>query len=219
MKANNIMEINNKIEIYTKNRELAKSIVQDMDEEGIYIAIATPILNGISYPLTAGDTITCNYNDGKGNIYNFKAKVKGRKFDNIAMIILERESELKKVQRRDYVRISFMNKVKYLPIDKYNESMLRDIENCDYREGQTLDLSGGGIRIKVKESLNLGQLVMLNTKINDEDILALGKIVRDENQNKNEHIYGVKFKYIDAKVREGIIQFIFQNMRKQMKTK
>ncbi|WP_346913537.1 PilZ domain-containing protein [Clostridium sp.] len=219
MKANNIMEINNKIEIYTKNRELAKSIVQDMDEEGIYIAIATPILNGISYPLTTGDTITCNYNDGKGNIYNFQAKVKGRKFDNIAMIILERESELKKVQRRDYVRIPFMNKVKYLPIDKYNESMLRDIENCDYREGQTLDLSGGGIRIKVKESLNLGQLVMLNTKINNEDILALGKIVRDENQNKNEHIYGVKFKYIDAKIRESIIQFIFQNMRKQMKTK
>jgi len=219
MKANNMMEINNKIEIYTKNRELAKSIVQDMDEEGIYIAIATPILNGISYPLTTGDTITCNYNDGKGNIYNFQAKVKGRKFDNIAMIILERESELKKVQRRDYVRIPFMNKVKYLPIDKYNESMLRDIENCDYREGQTLDLSGGGIRIKVKESLNLGQLVMLNTKINNEDILALGKIVRDESQNKNEHIYGVKFKYIDAKVRESIIQFIFQNMRKQMKTK
>ncbi|MEW8992978.1 flagellar brake protein [Clostridium sp.] len=219
MKANNMMEINNKIEIYTKNRELAKSIVQDMDEEGIYIAIATPILNGISYPLTTGDTITCNYNDGKGNIYNFQAKVKGRKFDNIAMIILERESELKKVQRRDYVRIPFMNKVKYLPIDKYNESMLRDIENCDYREGQTLDLSGGGIRIKVKEGLNLGQLVMLNTKINNEDILALGKIVRDESQNKNEHIYGVKFKYIDAKVRESIIQFIFQNMRKLMKTK
>ncbi|GAA0767602.1 flagellar brake domain-containing protein [Clostridium subterminale] len=219
MKANNMMEINNKIEIYTKNCELAKSIVQDMDEEGIYIAIATPILNGISYPLTTGDTITCNYNDGKGNIYSFQAKVKGRKFDNIAMIILERESELKKVQRRDHVRIPFMNKVKYLPIDKYNESMLRDIENCDYREGQTLDLSGGGIRIKVKESLDLGQLVMLNTKINNQDILALGKIVRDETQNKNEHIYGVKFKYIDAKVRESIIQFIFQNMRKLMKTK
>ncbi|WP_346928245.1 PilZ domain-containing protein [Clostridium sp.] len=219
MKANNMMEINNKIEIYTKDRELAKSIVQDMDEEGIYIAIATPILNGISYPLTTGDTITCNYNDGKGNIYNFQAKVKGRKFDNIAMIILERESELKKVQRRDHVRIPFMNKVKYLPIDKYNESMLRDIENCDYREGQTLDLSGGGIRIKIKESLNLGQLVMLNTKINNQDVLALGKIVRDESQNKNEHIYGVKFKYIDAKVRESIIQFIFQNMRKLMKTK
>jgi len=214
-----MMEINNKIEIYTKDRELAKSIVQDMDEEGIYIAIATPILNGISYPLTTGDTITCNYNDGKGNIYNFQAKVKGRKFDNIAMIILERESELKKVQRRDHVRIPFMNKVKYLPIDKYNESMLRDIENCDYREGQTLDLSGGGIRIKIKESLNLGQLVMLNTKINNQDVLALGKIVRDESQNKNEHIYGVKFKYIDAKVRESIIQFIFQNMRKLMKTK
>ncbi len=197
MKANNMMEINNKIEIYTKNRELAKSKIQDIDEDGIYIAIATPILNGISYPLSTGDTVKCNYNDGKGNIYNFQAKVKGRKFDKIALITLERESELHKVQRRDYVRLPFINAMKYSPID----------------------ISGGGIRIKVKESLNLGQLVMLNTKINNEDILALGKIVRDETQNKNEYVYGVKFQFIDDKVRENIIQFIFKNMRKLMKTK
>ncbi len=219
MKANNMMEINNKIEIYTKDRELAKSKIQDIDEEGIYIAIATPILNGISYPLSTGDTVKCNYNDGKGNIYNFQAKVKGRKFDKIALITLERESELQKVQRRDYVRLPFINAMKYSPIDKYNESVLRDIENCDYREGQTLDLSGGGIRIKIKESLNIGQLVMLNTKISNEDVLALGKIVRDETKNKNEYVYGVKFQYIDAKVRENIIQFIFKNMRTLMKTK
>jgi len=60
---------------------------------------------------------------------------------------------------------------------------------------------------------------MLNTKISNEDILALGKIVRDETKNKNEYVYGVKFQYIDAKVRENIIQFIFKNMRKLMKTK
>lgn len=219
MKANNMMEINNKIEIYTKNRELAKSKIQDIDEEGIYIAIATPILNGISYPLSTGDTVKCNYNDGKGNIYNFQAKVKGRRFDKIALIILERESELQKVQRRDNVRMSFFNMMRYSPIDKYNESILRDIENCDYREGQTLDLSGGGLRIKIKESLKLGQLVILNTKINNEDILALGKIVRDETQNKNEYVYGVKFQYIDAKIKENIIQFIFKTTRNLIKTK
>ncbi len=219
MKANNMMEINNKIEIYTKNRELAKSKIQDIDEEGIYIAIATPILNGISYPLSTGDTVKCNYNDGKGNIYNFQAKVKGRRFDKIALIILERESELQKVQRRDNVRMSFFNMMRYSPIDKYNESILRDIENCEYREGQTLDLSGGGLRIKIKESLKLGQLVILNTKINNEDILALGKIVRDETQNKNEYVYGVKFQYIDAKIKENIIQFIFKTTRNLIKTK
>jgi len=214
-----MMEINNKIEIYTKNRELAKSKIQDIDEEGIYIAIATPILNGISYPLSTGDTVKCNYNDGKGNIYNFQAKVKGRRFDKIALIILERESELQKVQRRDNVRMSFFNMMRYSPIDKYNESILRDIENCEYREGQTLDLSGGGLRIKIKESLKLGQLVILNTKINNEDILALGKIVRDETQNKNEYVYGVKFQYIDAKIKENIIQFIFKTTRNLIKTK
>lgn len=219
MKADNIMEINNKIEVYTENRELAKSIVQDIDGEGIYIAIATPILNSISYPLTTGDEIQCNYNDAKGNIYEFNARVKGRKFDRIPMIILERQSQLKKVQRRDYVRVPFINKVKYSPIDKYNENMLRDIERCNYKEGQGLDLSGGGIRIKTKESLKLGQLLMVNTTIDNEDVLALGEIVRDETQNKNEYIYGVKFKYIDAKVRENIIKFIFQNMRKLIKTK
>lgn len=217
MEDNNIMKINNKIEIYTKDLELAKSIIQDIDDDGIYIA--TPILNSISYPLSTGDTVKCNYNDGKGNIYNFQAKVKGRKFDKIALIILERESELQKVQRRDNVRMPFFSVMRYSPIDKYNESILRDIENCEYREGQTLDLSGGGLRIKIKESLKLGQFVILNTKINNEDILALGKIVRDETQNKNEYVYGVKFQYIDAKIKENIIQFIFKTTRNLMKTK
>lgn len=219
MKANNVMEVNNKIEVYTENRELAKSIIQDIDEECINISIATPIFKGINYPLATGDLIECNYNDGKGNIFKFKAKVKGRMFDKIPMIILQRESDLKKIQRRDYVRIPFTNKIKYSAIDEYNEDMLRDIENCDYKTGQSLDLSGGGIRIKIDESLNLDQLIILNTIIGDEEVIALGKIVRDEKQNKNEHIYGVKFKYIDDKVRENIIKFIFQNMRKSVKTK
>ncbi len=217
MEDNNIMEINNKIEIYTKDFELAKSLIQDIDDDSIYIA--TPILNGKSFPLSTGDTVKCNYNDGKGNIYNFQAKVKGRKFDKIALIILERESELQKVQRRDNVRMPFLNMMRYSPIDKYNENILRDIDNCEYREGQTLDLSGGGLRIKIKESLKLGQLVVLNTKINNEDILALGKIVRDETENKNEYVYGVKFQYIDAKIKENIIQFIFKTTRNLMKTK
>lgn len=219
MKANNVMEINKKIELYTENRELAKSIIQDIDEECINISIAIPILKGINYPLDVGESIECNYNDGKGNIFKFKAHVKGRKFDKIPMIILQRESDLEKIQRRDYVRIPFTNKIKYSAIDKYNEGMLRDIEHCDYKVGQALDLSGGGIRINIGESLNLGQLIILNTIIDDEEVIALGKIVRDEKQNKNEHIYGVKFKYINAKVRENIIKFIFKNMRKSVKTK
>ncbi|MEG1256033.1 flagellar brake domain-containing protein [Clostridium sp.] len=217
METNITMEINNKLEVYTEDNKLAKSIIQEVDNDSI--SIAMPIYMGINYPLLKGNLIECNYNDGKGNIYRFTAEVIGRKFDRIPMIVISKKSELEKIQRRDFVRIPFINEIGYAIIDKYNERMLHDIEKVDYKSGKSLDLSGGGMRIKIKESLNLNQLIMIKTEVNNKPVLALGKVARIENSQGDEHVYGMAFKYIDNKVREEIIKFIFQNMRKSMKTK
>lgn len=212
------MEVNNKIEIYTETRETAKSILQEINNNRISIAV--PVLNGINYLLANGDIIDCNYNDGNGNIYGFGAKVVGRKIEKIPLIIMDVITELKKVQRRDFVRIPFLNQLRYLPIDKYNENVLHDLDHCSFLSGNSMDLSGGGMRIKISESMNLGQLMVVKTVIGNNAVLAICEVVRTEGVNigkEREYIYGIKFKYIDSKVREDIIGFIFHNMRKAIK--
>ncbi|MEG2657261.1 MAG: flagellar brake domain-containing protein [Clostridium sp.] len=211
------IEVNNRVEIQIKENGWAKSIIQEVDENSI--SIAMPIFNGIGYPLSEGEFISCNYNDGKGNIYKFEAEVIGRKFDRIPLIVIRTIGQYKKVQRRDFVRIPFINDIKYDVIEKYNDRILQDIETYDYKSGRSLDLSGGGMRIKVKEIISLQKLLIIKTKVGNKPVLAIGKIARVESVQGDEHIYGVKFEYIDNKVREEIIKFIFQNMRKAIKTK
>ena len=218
MAATVTMEVNNRIEISTNENENAKSIIQEVSDDRI--AIAVPVVGGKSYLLSNGDVVDCTYNDGKGNIYGFEAKVVGRKIERIPLIILETTSELEKIQRRDYVRIPFVNTIKYMPVDKYNESILQDLNHCDFYKGKSLDLSGGGMRVQMAHELNLGQLMVIKTVIGNSPVIAITEVIRSEgmiNVKEKEFTYGIKFKYIDSKIREEIIGFIFSNMRRAIK--
>lgn len=218
MKTAITMEINNKIEVRAQEEQWAKTILQEVT--GNVIAIAVPVLNGLNYLLSNDEKVECIYNDGKGNVYRFKAKVVGRKIERIPLVLMELESDLKKIQRRDFVRVPYIGNVKYMPIDKYNENVLHDLDKCSFKQGKTLDISGGGLRIQIKDDLQLGQLLVINIIIGTSKALAIGEIVRDEGLKpgiEKLYVYGVKLKYIDSNIREEIIKFIFQNMRKSMK--
>lgn len=212
------MEINNKIEVKAEDGQWAKTILQEIS--GDVISIAVPVLNGLNYLPQTDDELQCIYNDGKGNVFGFEATVIGRKLEKIPLIVLELESDLKKIQRRDFVRVPYVGKAQYMPVDKYNERLLHDLDHCEFKFGKTLDISGGGLRLQITDDLKLGQLLVLNMVIGDSKVLAIGEVVRNEGAKagkEKEFVYGIKLKYIDSKVREEIIKFIFQNMRKLMK--
>lgn len=218
MKTAITMEINNKIEVRAQDDQWAKTILQEIT--GNVISIAVPVLNGLNYLLSNNEKVECIYNDGKGNVYGFTAKVVGRKIEKIPLVLMELESGLKKIQRRDFVRVAYTGTVKYMPIDKYNESILHDLGKCKFKQGKTLDISGGGLRIQIKDVLKLGQLLVINLVIGTSKVLAIGEVVRNEGLKpgkEREYVYGVKLKYIDSNNREDIIKFIFENMRKSIK--
>lgn len=218
MKTAITMEINNKIEVRAENDQWAKTILQEIT--GDVISIAVPVLNGLNYLLSKDEKVECIYNDGNGNVFGFTAKVVGRKIEKIPLILMEVESGLKKIQRRNFVRVPYTGNVKYMPIDKYNESILHDLDKCTFKQGKTLDISGGGLRIQIKDDLKFGQLLVINLIIDTNKVLAIGEVVRIEGLKPGkgkEYVYGIKLKYIDSNAREDIIKFIFKNMRKSMK--
>lgn len=199
-------EINSKLEV-SWNDGYYKSSIENV-EEG-YIVISIPIKDGQYIPLRPGERIEVLYYDAN-DIYKFYTLVVGRRIDNIPVILLAYPKEVFKVQRRRFVRVPIVCTIEYSKIE--NNASQKPLN------GVMVDLSGGGMRIKLKDNLNAGDKIKITIPL-DKDIIQLeGEIVRIEpEENAKRNICGISFIDLEERTREKIIRFIFQVMRDQMK--
>jgi c-di-GMP-binding flagellar brake protein YcgR len=141
--------------------------------------------------------------------------VLGRGIDNnVRKIILRMPDNVKKVQRREYVRIQSVEYINYVILDKVkiNEDLIRKELPL---KAVMKDFSGGGVRIRVKEELKIGDMLLLSIPSGeDKNLLIYGEVVRIE-QEQNENLCGIKFNDIDEKSREKLIKLGFGIMRKR----
>lgn len=212
--------VNNKIEIIW-NREAYKSTIQDIQEECFSISI--PTKDGEYIPLKAGDTAEVLYYFDL-NIFQFDSIVKGRTVDGIPLILLEIPEKYTVVQRRQYFRVNkfdFFNISTHYKFDDKNPSKTNDgnleIKNGDniFNRAVLLDLSGGGMKIKLEEKVSQNDVLHFYLKTPKEDIELYGKIVRVERDELNAYICGICFLDLTQKVREKIIQYTFELIREQ----
>jgi len=143
------LEINNKLEVFYDKKNY-KSVIQDIREKEKEVLISIPVFDGEYLTLATGTIIEQIYY-GNNNIYQFKTKILGRtKERNLSLYRLSLPYDIKKIQRRDYVRVNFVKIINYINA--------KDIENEKYKKALLLDLSGGGMRIKVEEKLEKGEV-------------------------------------------------------------
>ena len=213
------MMINNKIEVIWE-KQIFRSNVQDVNEEVFYISI--PTKDGEYIPLRTGDLAEVIYYQDL-NIFQFDARVVGRKKDGIPLIILEIPETYKVVQRRQYyrvVRLDYLTDVnleKLAPEDVYKSTRTkkpRDISKM-LQKVVLLDLSGGGMRIKVDKPMEHGDILhfFLNTIKGEVEIY--GKVVRVERDEQKFYVCGIHFLDLTNLEREKIIQYTFEIMRNQ----
>ncbi|MCW6110387.1 flagellar brake protein [Clostridium sporogenes] len=209
-------KINNKVEI-ERDDGYYKSIIQDVNEDTIYITI--PANEGKYLPLNYNDKITVFYFDGE-KIFKFKTIVTGRKVDKILLIALKRPEKMNRIQRRNFVRISLILKTYAALIDTKRD--LKEIcysNKCntefDFFDADIVDISGGGLKLSTKKEIEFDEEIIVNIPFEKENIAVKGKIIRKQKENEK-YIYGVKFLDIDVLTREKIIKFIFSKMRKQV---
>lgn len=201
------LEINNKIEVIYGEKNY-KSVIQDIREEEDEILISIPVLDGEYLTLVTGRVIEQIYYDNNGNVYQFKSKVLGRiKEKNLSLYRFSYPFDVRKIQRRDYVRVNFIKAINYLSS--------KDIEKEKYKKALLLDLSGGGMKIKVDEKLDKNDLIFSKIIYDDSIIDVNGKVVRVEKTEDKEYICGINFSDIEERTREEIIRIVFKVMRKQ----
>lgn len=201
--------LNNRIEVI-KNKEIYKSIVQDIREKHIKINI--PVNKGEYLSLAMDEEIELIYYDKESSLFNFYCKVIDRvKENNISYYRLSLPYNIKKVQRRNFVRVNVLEFIRYI---KENKSLERDKVENPVKKAILLDLSGGGMKIRSKENLKKGDILLININHNDIKLDLKGRVVRVKEDN-DDYLCGVSFLNIDSKTREKIIKIVFIILRKQ----
>ncbi len=191
--------------------ETYKSSIQDIREDEILITI--PVNDGIYLTLNDGVEIEHFFYDKKSNFYEYKTKVLGRYTEKeIPFYRVSKPYDIKKIQRRDFFRVNVVQRINYIKeIDLQNDIITEE----NYENALLLDLSGGGMRIKIKEKLSYNESIISNLNYDNEKVVIKGKVVRIEQTEDKGYIYGIVFKDIDNSTREKIIKIVFKIMRKQ----
>lgn len=204
--------INGKMDLYW-NDEVYKTDIQEINDK--YISISMPMANGRLLPLGAGDRLELIYYQ-ELFLYKFDVKVLDRYFDGkIHQIYIEYPKTWTKIQRRDYVRVTNVEYIKIVLLEKLKEG---DTEkDLELHKALLIDLSGGGMKFKFDKLLEDGEKIMVFINNSNVNLKIPGKIVRRIKDDDGRYAYGVKFEDINDSIREIIIQHVFSLMRKQMK--
>lgn len=202
--------INNKIEV-TWEKESYKSVVQDSTKKNLLISV--PVNSGTYLTLKTNEEIEIVYYDDKANVFNFKCKIINRIVENgIPYYSTTLPYDVIRIQRRNHVRVSTVQVIKH--IEKYNEETdvneLQKLYNC-----LLLDISGGGMKIKLKEKIEMNEKIVAKIGNEKEEFQVKGEIVRIDKTEDKRYIYGVSFFDLENRTREKIIKMVFEIMRKQ----
>jgi Predicted glycosyltransferase len=200
--------LNRVISIFWKDEKVYKASVQDEEEGFFYINL--PVCDGEYLFFVEGQRLSMLFND-ENNIYRFETTVEKRTIVNqMPLYKLAIPETYEKVQRRDFVRIEFVQNLKYVRLSDKNEEL-----DTEYNNALLLDISGGGLRMKSKEKNSTNDRVMINISFENDVVNIIGTIVRVSKSEDKEYIYGVKFDDSQKSSREKIVKIVFKLMRKQ----
>lgn len=210
------LEINCMVDILFENN-IYKSTIQDIREDEFLIAV--PVNDGIFLTLNEGDELQQIIYDGNGNVFGYKSKVLGRYVESEKPYYrLSFPFDVTKIQRRDYVRVNIVQIINYInekEIETANEEDVEKLRKRHYKNAMLLDLSGGGMKVKINDPIKMNDTIIANLIYEDENIEVKGKVIRRVKAEDRSFVCGVTFVDINNSTREKIIKTVFKIMRKQ----
>ena len=201
-------------------------ILDKIDDQ--HFQVSTPIEGYKVLLLPVGGRYEATIYSGN-NIYVCQVRVTDRyKVRNQYVMNVELTSSPKKFQRRAYFRLEYTRDFEFqLPEEAegaVSEEEREDLEetNVFFDRGILLDLSGGGCRFVSREKIEPGERLILRIplELKETKILTVtGKTLSSKRLENNGRSFEQRVEFIDIEnaQREEIIQFIFQQERKNRK--
>lgn len=236
--ANTIIGIGNKVELRAlrwKNPDETPPVYvsQVLEYAGKYeenLLIAMPIFEGHLVPLDPGKQFEACFSAGKG-LYKAECTVVNRvKRNNIYMLEVTLDTQLKKFQRREYFRLNCNIEVKFQVLTEEERAIfimaqqLKPIYPSDMYEGTAIDISGGGLRVICKDNYSKGDYIVVNLLLdggsNTINLRLPANIISCTRTDNDLSKYDLRLQFIfeDKDQQERIIKYIFEEQRRRMKT-
>lgn len=204
------LKVNDRIEVIGSEKSY-RSLIIDKNDEFIWINI--PVNDGEYLMLHSGESVNMNLYSEDGRCFNFSGNVisKGKQ-GNVLFYQLTSPYNIKKIQRRNFFRVDTINTVEYKNITNVS---VEEIFNMPYEKSLMVDLSGGGIKLKLKENVKSQDTILVKLLVKGRELILKGNIVRIENTEDKEKLCGIKFSDITQGQSDLIIEELFEIMRKQ----
>lgn len=200
------------------------------------VILSNPIKEGSLYPLEKSYVYYFRFYIENSGMYLFKGILLDRiKYDNLPSVVVKIESDIKRVQRRKFYRVNFKSKGHFLyekelseeEILKNKEKVMKKF-NTDKNilvESSTivkyafdsLDLSGGGLRVYTSHELYLEDWIEGEFEISGSWVKFKGQVTRVEKKDVNRFEVGIKFLEIDENTQSKIIAYVFEVERNLIK--
>lgn len=177
------------------------STIENLVGDDIVVVTMPPAEDG-SVLVNAGEKLSLFYWDSLAQ-YAFEARVIDQKQGSRPTLTLKKCSEEQRMQRRSFFRVQARLRVLF---EKEGEE-----RNEPPYEGQTLNISGGGMLLATAVELEVGDNLPLLLYLSDrQSIKATGRVERIEYMGaKNIYRAGVVFTTIYENDRDKIIAYVF----------
>ena len=192
------------------------------------VKVGMPIENGHIVAISPNTRLDACFYTAKGLYHGRVVVVDRMREQNIYVMVIEFQYELKKFQRRQYYRLNCtMDLLHRLMEEKEQEAFVSngivpEVENIQgFCNGVALDFSGGGVRFISQERYNKEDLLVVRLKISYDDqykiYSVIGRVISSvPSKNGKGNIENrIEFVDLNSKIREEIIRYIFQEERKQ----
>ena len=208
------------------------SQVLDIDDKG-QMRVSMPIVQGRLVPLSKDRKYEAYFYTSKGMYQSNVVIVDRFRTGNIYTMEIRLLTEPVKYQRRQYYRLEKMIPIHYATIsDEEYEFIVKNkqfpeslMEPDVYKSGETVDISGGGMRFIGRAKSEKGGRIVV-----DFDVTVDGKVIKYKLPSKvimsfplpnNSSMYEhrIEFQNIPDKYREILIRYIFEEERKLRKSK
>lgn len=188
---------NQNIELIIANEadKVYLSRIEDIDDD--HLVVAAPMENGVLVAVRQETSVLISYKR-VGPVAEGRYQASGiikRRFrqENVPVLLIRLTSDWKKNQQRDFVRVNVLL-----------EGIYNGLNECIVK-----DLSGGGLLFAAEEELEVGSVVFIDLKLDQNVIRLHGNIVRAVPKESG-YEYGMSFINLDEQTRQLIIQFVYK---------
>lgn len=201
-----IIEDNGKVLIKQGDNYYKCTVKKVCDDSTFYIDRPSRQKECVKFEI--GDIVALDYYTEYGTYYELEVKVLGKVLENGMLLYrLSKPFKSRKIQRRNFVRVILTEYTLY--------RVEEDKNDYDWEKAILLDLSGGGLKLKVKEEIKLGEKVKIKFQYKNEIFGLVAKVLRCDNAKNNGYICGLEFMDMDERKRDKIVEKVFEVMRRQ----